>query len=785
MATKQGVRLDNISTHGKYILSSAFDEKEHDDFLNFLKVGYVDDEWYAKCVRSSNLVLGGSEDLYLELLLFVAENWNDFSDTSLVDTPLLKYFLDVSNRFFRPTSTQCEIYSHSKRQKIQDWLVKEGKVCCVSVYDYALQLSKVIGNDRKRAVTFVHFLHHSVLVSRKGGVLVPANGSHWVQLAGGSNPWRDEDYVELGEDYLYSGNYAGVVTHKNDLLKFLKSHAGASDIPDLPPPDAQIPSFFSLLTKENAFLLLKWIRNLKGHRRTMPNKFLNCIKNGSWLRVLLGGSVGCKPPSQSFLLTSSCECLLQNGSVLVDIPLVDQSFYGKEISNYKEELREAGVIWLRTSQGDRSPLESVLYDKEWKAASQICDIPFIDHDYYGSDIHSFRKELELLGVAVGFHGNYKLIADKLKSPSHCNRYQAAEAVLLLLECMRHLSSPDSLVRILKDSMLLKTNNGYKSPSDCYLFDPTWGCLVQVFNSFSLVDTQFYGESILLFGIEMAKIGVLVGFEEATKAFAHVFAQQAKLSSINKDNVLSFLACYKKLKDDVFIADDLCLKELFEKAASQPIFVWYPQISSPSLPRNKLLDIFYRKIGVRNLSESAEKKSNKQSAFEGTGANSREVFMERGLYKLILGFLADLQIEVEKRHEAVKGLLKVTVFETQTPITVEYSLPLKSGKVVNVDTIRLVRWEREKSEFYMHKLDKSGGHKKNVLECATYFAEVISEGLLWDKEDHIQDLAELIKLGFILKFDGAAIDFLMKMKNLQMFLEDEEFLSSAAFSSSND
>ncbi|KAL6495801.1 hypothetical protein OROGR_030364 [Orobanche gracilis] len=1253
MARKQGVCLDNISTHGKYILSSAFDEKEHDDFLNFLKVGYVDDEWYAKCVRSSNLVLGGSEDLYLELLLFVAENWNDFSCTSLVDTPLLKYvgaltqvslctmnglsrqqltlllskysdqiswlidwnreFLGVSNRFFLPTSTQCEIYSHSKRQKIRDWLVEEGKVCCVSVYDYALHLSKVIGNDRKRAVMFVHFLHHSVgkkylsttevnhaaafmplvnnygqvLVSRKGGVLVPANGSHWVQLAGGSNPWRDENYVELGEDYLYSGNYAGVVTHKNDLLKFLKSHAGASDIPDLPPPDAEIPSFFSLLTKQNAFLLLKWIRDLKGQRRTMPNKFLNCIKNGSWLRVLLGSSVGCKPPSQSFLLSSSCECLIQNGSVLVDIPLVDQSFYGKEICNYKEELREAGVMfefsdackyignhlmslaasstltrshvlsilnfirflrgkllppddfisrinnkrWLRTSQGDRSPLESVLYDKEWKAASQICDIPFIDHGYYGPDFHSFRKELELLGVAVGFHGNYQLIADKLKSPSHCNRYQAAEAVLLLLECLRHLSSTDSLVRILKDSMLLKTNNGYKSPADCYMFDPMWGCLLQVFNSFSLVDTQFYGESILLFGNELAKIGVLVGFEEATKAFAHVFAQQAKLSSINKDNVLSFLACYKKLKskfhldlkkcikeakwlrtrltdfrtpedcilsspewvpissisllpfiddgyygkgiheykeelqcmgvivpfergakfvasslrlpqdpssitaaaacsllkcirnlqresdeslidtllkkvatqawikthagyrspdkcllfgfdwgsslhskdgpfidehfygpdissyskelnalgvvvekrngcllladylnshtdfvvikriyssldelnwkptveedaakkiwipngsndgewvscnecvlhdkdslfgqqlyvldkhyekkllnffsssfevktnpslddycklwmdweesghllssneciafwvfivkhwstvtqralsekiqklpvfsgsdriplmdkDDVFIADDLCLKELFEKAASQPIFIWYPRISSQSLPRNKLLDI-YRKIGVRNLSESAEKKSNKQCAFDGTKANSREVFMERGLYKLILGFLADLHIEVEKRHEAVKGLLKVTVFETQTPMTVEYSLPLKSGKVVNVDAIRLVHWEREKSEFYVHKLDKSDGHKKDILECATYFAEVISEGLLWDKEDHIQDLAELIKLGFILKFDGAAIDFLMKMKNLQMFLEDEEFLSSAAFSS---
>ncbi|CAI9767382.1 unnamed protein product [Fraxinus pennsylvanica] len=123
------------------------------------------------------------------------------------------------------------------------------------------------------------------------------------------------------------------------------------------------------------------------------------------------------------------------------------------------------------------------------------------------------------------------------------------------------------------------------------------------------------------------------------------------------------------------------------------------------------------------------------------------------------------------------MLEITVLETPTPITVEYSLPLKSGKIINVSARRLMRWERETSEFFMQKVDKSGGHK-NVLECATYFAEVISEGLLWDKEDHIQQLAELIKLGFILEFDEAAIGFLMKTKNLQIFLEDEEFLSSA-------
>ncbi|KAL2539644.1 DNA binding [Abeliophyllum distichum] len=588
--------------------------------------------------RSSNLVLGVSEDLYLELLLFIAENWKSFLNTSIRDIPLLKYvgaqlslcsingvsqgvkiflsesrrhiswlidwngeFLCANNLVFLPKLTQERIFSHSKGQTIREWLTKVVKVSCVSVNGYALLLRKLLASHRKCVVTYVHFLCHSLrknylstsevdcvcssmpLVNNYGlvkisgkKVLVPANGSSWVQLFG-SNPWGNEGFVELGEDYLYSANHAGVLTGEKELLEFLKSHVSASDIPDLPPPDSEIPSFFSLLTKTNAYLLLKWIRNLKRKGIYIPIKFLNCIKNGGWLRVSLCGSVCCKPPSQSFLLTSSWECLLQNRSLLVDIPLIDQNFYGKEICNYKEELKTAGVMfefgeackyignhlmklaasstlnrghvfsilnfikflrdkflpsdifinkikgerWLRTSQGNRSPLGSVFYDEEWKAASQISDIPFIDCDYYGYEILSFREELKLLGVLFGFYENYKLVVENLKSPS-CFMSIPAECVLLMLECKRRSWSSDKITRVLKDNVRLKTDMGYKSPAECYLFDPTWGCLLQVFKSFPLVDVQFYGERILSYRNELKNIGVLVGFEEATKAFGRVF-----------------------------------------------------------------------------------------------------------------------------------------------------------------------------------------------------------------------------------------------------------------------
>ncbi|GER48205.1 DNA binding [Striga asiatica] len=1256
-ARDEGVCLDNISTHGKYILSSAFDNEECDSFLNFLKVGPVDDDWYAKCVRSLNLVLGGSEGLYLEFLLFAAENWRAFSSTSFVDVPLIKYvgqqsqvslispgtanrasrqqeilflskspgqitwlvdwngeFVSVHDRFFLPESTQREICFHPKRQTICDWLLEQLGINCVTVYDYALQLAKSISKRKRRehAVTYAHFLYHSTvkkylstteadhaascmpLVNNYGqvtlsrqGVIVPASGSRWVQLVG-FNPWKNEGYVELGEDYLHSGNYAGgVVTREKELTRFLESYVKASDVPDLPPPDEDIPSFYSSLTKQNALLLLQWVHNLRVKKTRLPNKFLNCVKNGNWLRVLLGASVTFKPPSQSFLLTSSCECLNKYGSVIVDIPFVDQSFYGNKLSEYHEELRHVGVMsefkdaceyignhlmsvaassaltrahvfsilnfirflrdkllppdgfinsikekkWLRTSQGERSPRESVLYDPEWEAASHISEIPFIDQNYYGTEINSHGKELQLLGVLVGFRANYKLVHDKLKSPSGHYSYQAAMDILLLLECLRHYSSSEKLLGILKDSTLLKTNKGFKSPAECYLFDPTWGCLLQVFNNtFALVDTQYYGDEILSFTNELAGIGVLVSFEEAAKAFARVFRQQASLSAISRDNVLSFLACCRKFKlaglkfhkdvksciaeakwlrtrltdyrppkqcilfgpewapissisilpfidenyyeyknelqalgvivsfksgakfvasslrlpqdpsgitaaaayslfecirnlltnldepslienlvrksarawiktragyrapnecllfgpswdssslsredgpfidetfygpgirsyskelnalgvvvekengcsllashmeshakdfaaikriysflneskwrapvknavkiwvpvgsdggkwvtseecvvhdkdglfggkfyvldtfyekelltffscklevkqspciddyrdlwidwekkyssrplesseclafwsyvarhwgpkarealsesfqklpvfcgsgggillvdkRDVFIPDDLYLKDLFESSASsRPLFAWWPRPSSKYLPRNKLLDIF-GKIGARNLSESVERVEDSSTrVWPAAQESSGEAFVrKRGFVKLILGFLAGLEIEPDERHSAVKNLLEATVIETPSPITIEYRLRLKSGEVVSAGARGLMRWERDTCRFFMHGSGGSGGFK-NILERGICFARVVSKGLMWDKEDEIGPLVELVELGFLLEFDEAAVEFLMKTKNLQIFLEDEEFLSPA-------
>ncbi|XP_050150899.1 uncharacterized protein LOC126625839 [Malus sylvestris] len=1247
-AKKQGVSLVNLSSHGKYVLAYAFDDVEYNEILNFLGVEAVNNEWYATCIRgTSNLITGVPEDVYLGLLLFISEFWGSkFSSTSIKNIPLIKCggyrnkslcsisaiqkgeskvcvssdschiswlidwnmeFASVSNVLFMPGTTQEALRLCSRKETLKKWLLDQVKVGSVSIYDYAVILFDKSLCERKVAIAFAHFLHQSLrkgyilsweavnlcalmplvgkygkITSTRKGVLVPAKGSKWAGLTD-SNLWRREGYVELNEDYLDSGHFAGSFTQQKELLGFLKDHAKASDIPNVCAPSDGISSLSAPLNKQNVFLLLDWIRQLM-REASIPQKFLMCVKEGSWLKVTLNGSPGFRPPSQSFLLKSSSGNLLQNSSVFVDIPLIDQSHYGRKINDYKEELKKIGVRfefgeaceymgkhlmslaaassltrgnvfsvlrfirflrekllppddfissikdgqWLKTSLGFRSPVGSVLSDDEWTVASQISDIPFIDEAFYGKEeICQFKTELELLGVAVSFSKCYQLIIDNLKSHS-CLTSWTPEVLLLMLKCMCLSSSSEKLVSALKGSNCLKTKAGYKRPEECLLFDKDWGCILQVFSDLPLIDHDFYGDRIFSFRNELKKTGVVVDFEDAAKVFARYFKQHASSTSISKENVASILLCYRTLnatpfkfpadlkscirevkwlrtrlgdyrspkqcilsgpewdsissicllpfiddsenhygknihafknelkslgvvvefkdgvkfvesclylpqdptcisrenalalleciqillqekayslpeafrgklsqawlkthagyrspnqcllfdsethlkhndgpfideefygskittyrkelaaigvivevkkgcaliarhldlqdefstfvrvysylseskwvpltdgeaprriwvpkenkngewvsadecvmhdkdglfgsqltvlekhydqklfgffssafgirshpsvddylnlwkvwessesellhdqccmfwlyvskhwnlktekspadavvkvpvysrsgkillcnKEYVFIADDLQLQCLFEQS-SQSIFVWYPQPSLASLPRTKLLEM-YKKIGVRTISESVQKEEVSLANDAELQIIPRERLFGKALLRLILGFLAGppIEMEVEKRRKAVQGLVDVAVLETPEPIAVRYDLPLSSGEVLNVRGTRKIRWDRKNSKCFI-QMDKSGRQKKTI-EFATYFAEAISECVLWEFTELIPALSELIRLAFVLEFNEEDVDFLMKSKNLQIFVEDVEFLNSA-------
>ena len=129
-----------------------------------------------------------------------------------------------------------------------------------------------------------------------------------------------------------------------------------------------------------------------------------------------------------------------------------------------------------------------------------------------------------------------------------------------------------------------------------------------------------------------------------------------------------------------------------------------------------------KIGVCTISESVHKEeSSSVDVAKLNQMNPKEFFTTKGLVMLILGFLANpvMKMEAKSRHETIQRLLNVTFLETVEPITVNYSLSLSSGKIVNAILNQIIHWDRKASKFFAKELDRSSGYK-NLIEYAIHF-----------------------------------------------------------------
>jgi len=167
----------------------------------------VNFDWYAKCIQSSNLVDGVSEDVYVELLLFVARHWSSMiSKSNIINIPLIKYvasdgilsfsslhecrqqgagarglvladsgntcpcswlvncnnvFTCAANQFFlflfMPESTQQAISQSPNKHNLLGWLAKEVDVCTLDVYNFANVLCRSINDNCKLAIAYANF----------------------------------------------------------------------------------------------------------------------------------------------------------------------------------------------------------------------------------------------------------------------------------------------------------------------------------------------------------------------------------------------------------------------------------------------------------------------------------------------------------------------------------------------------------------------------------------------------------------------------------------------------
>ncbi|PQQ17198.1 uncharacterized protein Pyn_20836 [Prunus yedoensis var. nudiflora] len=429
-------------------------------------------------------------------------------------------------------------------------------------------------------------------------------------------------------------------------------------------------------------------------------------------------------------------------------------------------MKKISQAWLKTHAGYRPPSKCLLFDSKFDLYLKHTDGPFLDVEFYGSNILSYRKELSAIGVIVDVEQGYPLISGQLDVHDELSTF------IHIYNYLREFKWKPDTEAARKIWIPKGSQNGewVSADDESVIYDKEGLFSLQL-----TVLEKYFEQKLLVFFSSAFRVKSHPSVDDYLKLWQVWESSESRLSHDQCCKFWVYVTKHWNLKKEKSLAD--ALLKLFEQASHHPLFVWYPQPSLPALPRTALLEM-YRKIGVRTISESVQKlEVSPENGIEQVVP--RDNFIGKGLLRLILGFLADttLKMEAERRHEAVQGLLNLTVAERTEPITISYKLSLSSGEILNVRASRKMRLDKEKSNFFTQKMDRSGG-LKSVIELATYFAEVISGGVLWENTDYIPALSGLIKLAFVLEFNEEAIDFLMKSKNLQIFMEDEEFLKSA-------
>ncbi|KAM1773600.1 hypothetical protein ACFXTI_043095 [Malus domestica] len=570
--------------------------------------------------------------------------------------------------------------------------------------------------------------------------------------------------------------------------------------------------------------------------------------------------------------------------------------------------------WLKTRHGYKTPAESIIFNSKWGSISSFIDLPLIDDVYYGIGIYKFKDELQMLGVISDFEQGAPLVAKGLHSPIDAELL-TTDGILSLLECIKYLmlfslDDPQlgEFLMTVGKSQWLKTMNGYNTPEDCILFDRSWESILNRSDG-PIIDETFYGTNISVYKDQLEFIGVKVDLLDVcdllsgnvlsltdTAAITRVYSflnkfrwrpkvidkcnsqlwipnpKSTGLWAKSQDCVLHdtknlFSSCLFSLdkfynkellplfssaygvalnpsfshylqlwstwalrgnsqvtvvecssfweyvaanwnqqlrdtlkqkltkvpatmsglekihlirREEVFIADDLRLKKIFSGCDKVPLFVWFPKSYSLSYIYPGRPQAIYESLGVRKISDSVKCKVNGVESLEHwEKIDARNGLIGRGLVKIILAFLAgpEVNMSLYNRHEAANSVIMLSVYKSDKPIQVCYRLMPSAATTVEVKKQKLVLWEKDSQRLL---IDKSGYEgRRNDLEFVTSFAiELVQELLAAAKPTAADKLSKLIQMGFMFDFSEGEVDFLLMNENLELFVEDEQFLHAA-------
>ncbi|KAL2894933.1 Sacsin [Bienertia sinuspersici] len=599
-----GVSLSGISSTKMCLVHSSLDQDKYGPSLDFLGV-YHRYEWYGQCATACNLVSQASDEIYIDILYFFSQIPRHVSISSHLlkfttgnggeielcgsfvsmkeklqirycTQPELHVWLQKCNIqfgrpkliFFLPDAIQVALIRHPKYKEVSSWLLSYAGVKPISAFEYSSQIRDYILQERRLSdvVAFSHFLYHcklkkflkeyeisSIILSmpiidgsgfvrmQRNETLVTASGSNWVKLFGPNNSFIRENYVDLSEIYAARGEFAAEHTPDKMLLDFLTFHARARDLPEISLPNSSLQVASSLMSSEQAFLLLDWIRfhRTRGASMNMPRKFIESIRCGKWMKT----KTGVDSPSK-------CTIPTENGKAILELMKDVLSDMKSSATSFMEKVRV--TPWLKTSLGFRCPSCVILDNQDWACLLNIVSVPVIDEAFYGDGIRLYTDELKEIGVAFEPEDVLKIVVNELKillsSPA-----VASEHLLMLLHCIKKLKEIKSFIlaglcECLRKEEILRTRHGHKKPEESILFNSKWAS-ISFFVDLPLIDDSYYGIQIYSLRDELKVLGVLSNLEEGAIYVAKGLTRPIEHGILTAEGTLSLLHCLKILMAD--------------------------------------------------------------------------------------------------------------------------------------------------------------------------------------------------------------------------------------------
>lgn len=206
------------------------------------------------------------------------------------------------------------------------------------------------------------------------------------------------------------------------------------------------------------------------------------------------------------------------------------------------------------------------------------------------------------------------------------------------------------------------------------------------------------------------------------------------------------------------------------------FTWHPDPSETQIPLDSLFSI-YNDLGVRNISRAVKKTEiSMPQMMSLQKLQPGEGILGMVLYKMLIAYLAkpSFKIPADKRRQVVKALINCPVYRVAEPLRTEYALLVVQNENIEVKTETMVRWEKDPKRLLLLTPDRDDQKAKMLF--VSDFAEVISQGLLAEFPDLVGGLCEMIKFGCAFDFDLQPVDCMLRSRNLQLFTEDNRFLS---------